>query len=79
MAIAAAAIAVASSPGRQQHHLRPPPGHHRPGAPADDPHQPLSLVIVDLTHPQAFSHRASVEDQRLQGKPERGKPSLLRH
>jgi hypothetical protein len=64
---------------RQQHHLRPPPGHHRPAPAADDPHQPLSLVIIDLTHPQPFTHRASVRDQRLQGKPERGKPSLLRH
>ena len=25
---------------RQQHHLRPPPGHYRPTAPAHNPHQP---------------------------------------
>lgn len=25
---------------RQQHHLRPTPGHHRPGAPPHDPLQP---------------------------------------
>ena len=48
----------------QQHHLGPPPGHHRPAAPANDPHQPLSLVIVDLTQPQPFTHRASLKDQR---------------
>jgi hypothetical protein len=45
---------------RQQHHLRPPPGHHRPAAPADDPHQPPSLVIIDLAHPHTFSHRPSL-------------------
>jgi hypothetical protein len=54
---------------RQQHHLRPPPGHHRPAAPADNPHQPLALIIVDLAHPQPFTHRASLGDQRLQGNP----------
>jgi hypothetical protein len=63
----------------QQHHLRAAPGHHRPGAAADDPHQPLSLVIIDLTHPQPLTHRASLGDQRLQGKPRQGKPNLLRH
>jgi hypothetical protein len=44
-----------------------------------DPYQPLSLVIVDLTHPQPFSHRASLDDQRLQANRGRGKPNLLRH
>jgi len=39
---------------RQQHHLRPPPGHHRPTVAAHDPHQPATLFIIDLTHPQAF-------------------------
>jgi hypothetical protein len=48
---------------RQQHHLRPPPGHYRPAAPADDPHQPPALVIIDLTHPHAFAHPASLKDQ----------------
>jgi hypothetical protein len=33
------------------------------GAPADDPHQPPSLVIIDLTHPQPFSHRPCLSDQ----------------
>src|SRR6266516_2093707 len=47
--------------GRQQHHLRSPPGHHRPTAPADDAQQAPPLVIVDLTHPQATSHRPSLE------------------
>ena len=55
---------------RQQHHLRPPPGHHRPAAPADDPHQPLSLVIVDLTYSQPFTHRPSLGDQHPPGKPQ---------
>src|SRR6202007_644158 len=51
-----------------QHHLRPAPGHHRPAAPADDPHQPPSLVIVDLTHPHPFTHRPSLSDQYLREK-----------
>jgi hypothetical protein len=42
-------------------------------------HQPLSLVIVDLTHPQPFSHPASLEDQRIKGNPSGGKRNLLRH
>jgi hypothetical protein len=53
---------------RQQHHLRPPPGHHRPAAPADDPHQAPALVIVDLTYPQTFGHRSSLNDPSLAGK-----------
>ena len=66
--------------GRQQHHLRPPPGHHRPGAPADDPHQPPSFVIINLTHPQPFRHRPSLGDLHPPGKPQPGgKPNLLRH
>ena len=52
----------------QQHHLRPPPGHYRPTVPAHDPHQPAALIIIDLTHTHTFSHRASVGDQRPQGK-----------
>jgi len=40
----------------QQHHLGPPPGHHRPSAPADDPQQSLALAIVDLPHPHTLSH-----------------------
>ena len=63
----------------QQHHLGPPPGHHRPAAATDDPYQPPALVIVDLTHPQPFSHRASLGDQHLQGKPGPGKSNLLQH
>jgi transposase len=41
--------------GRQQHHLRPPPGHHRPATPAHDTHQAPALVIIDLTDPQPIS------------------------
>jgi hypothetical protein len=40
----------------QQHHLGPPPGHHRPGAPADDPQQPSALVVIDLTHVYSICH-----------------------
>jgi len=40
----------------QQNHLGPPPGHHRPGAPADNPQQPPALVIVDLPDLHSFSH-----------------------
>ena len=49
---------------RQQHHLRAAPGHHRPGAPAHDPHQPPALIIIDLTHPHTLGHRPSLEDHR---------------
>ena len=55
----------------QQHHLRPPPGHHRPRSPADDPHQPPALVIVDLTHPHTFSHRPSLRGSATTGKTRR--------
>ena len=60
--------------GRQQHHLRLPPGHHRPAAPAHDPQQALALVIVDLTHSQAICHRPSVGDQLPQRGPRTSKP-----
>ena len=40
--------------------------------PADDPHQPPPLVIIDLADPQAFRHRASLDDRRLRGKPPGG-------
>src|SRR5262249_47769376 len=53
--------------GRQQHHLRPPPGHHRPTIPAHDPHQPTALIIIDLTHPHTVSHRPSLNDQSPTG------------
>ena len=48
----------------QQHHLRPPPGNHRPAAPAHDTDQTPALIIIDLTHPQTFGHRPSLKDQR---------------
>jgi hypothetical protein len=34
-------------------HLRPP-RYHRPAAPPDDPHQPPTLIIIDLTHPHTL-------------------------
>jgi hypothetical protein len=62
-AIAATSIALR----RQQHHLRPSPGHHRPTAAPYDPHQSSALIIIiNLTHPQAFCHPASLENQRHQ-------------
>jgi hypothetical protein len=51
---------------RQRHHLRPPPGHHRPAAAPRDPYQPPALIIIDLTHPQAFAHSASFDEQHHQ-------------
>ena len=36
--------------------------------PRGDPHQPPTLVIINLTHPQPLSHPASLKDQRLRGK-----------
>jgi hypothetical protein len=59
-------------------------GHHRPAAPADDPHQaPALVVVVDLPHPQAFGHRPSLGDQHSQEKlPSRastGTTDLRRH
>jgi hypothetical protein len=59
----------------QQHHLRPPPCHHRASTAAHDPHQPLALVIIDLTNPQPFRHSPSLPD-RIPGQ---GKRGLLRH
>jgi hypothetical protein len=59
--------------------------HHRPAAPAHDPHEAPSFVIVDLTHPGMRSVTAPVsEDQhqrrkRRPGKAQPGKCDLLRH
>jgi hypothetical protein len=58
--------------GGQQYRLGPPPGHHRPAAAADDPHQTLPLVIIDLTNPQPFRHRPSLGDQHPRGKARTG-------
>jgi hypothetical protein len=44
----------------QQHHLGPPPGHHRSGTPADDPQQAPPLVIIDLTDAYSFCHPDSL-------------------
>ena len=32
-----------------------------PAGPAHDPHQPPTLIIIDLTHPQPFRHRPSLQ------------------
>jgi hypothetical protein len=41
----------------------------RQGTPAHDPHQPFSLVIVDLTNPDTLGHRPSFTDQTPDTKP----------
>ncbi len=46
--------------GGQQHYLGPPPGHHRPGAPAVGPQQPSALGFIDLAGPHALRHRPSL-------------------
>ncbi len=52
-------LAGAHALGRQQHHLRPPPGHHRPAAPADDTQQPASLILIKLPYPYPLRHDPS--------------------
>ena len=75
------AMAGASMPwADSSNHLGPPPGHHRPRAPADDPHQPPSFIIIDLTHAQPLGHPASLGDRAPPGNPpDPGEPNLLRH
>jgi hypothetical protein len=51
----------------QQHHLGPAPGHHRPGAAADDPQQSSALVVIDLTDAYSFCHPHSVMAARGPG------------
>lgn len=41
---------------REQDHLRPPPGHHRTGSPADNPQQPPALAVIDLPDTHVLSH-----------------------
>ena len=41
---------------RQQHHLRPSPGDHRPGAAPHDPRQPVALLVGDVPHPDPLGH-----------------------
>jgi hypothetical protein len=69
---------------RQQHHLRPPPGHDRPAIPAHDPHQPAAFIIIDLPHTHALGHRPSLSDRHRHGKHRQsalrpGERNLLRH
>lgn len=60
----------------QQHHLSPPPGHHRAGATADDPQHPSALIVVDLADAYSFCHPHSLmaaqagEETRLRSRPE---------
>jgi hypothetical protein len=72
--------------GREQHHLGPAPGHHRAGAPADDPQQSLPLVVTELPYSHTINHSATLIDAHRDAKhlarrvaARRGKPSLLRH
>src|SRR3712207_2013939 len=44
---------------REQHHLRPPPGHHRPGAATHDAQQSVALVITDRADLHPVHHLAS--------------------
>jgi hypothetical protein len=64
---------------RQQHDLHTQPGHHRPAAPALNPHGPPAQIILDLTNPQSLGHRPSLGDQNPRAKPDRGKRDLLGH
>src|SRR6266487_6383260 len=41
-----------------------PPGHHRPGAPADDPQQAPPLVVIDLADAYSFCHPDSLATPR---------------
>jgi hypothetical protein len=51
----------------------------RTPAPADNPHQPLTLVIIDLTHPDTFSHRPSLSGPATPGKDPYRATGLLWH
>ena len=46
---------------RPQHHLRPPPRHHRPRPAANDPSQPVALIIADLAYLHPASHTRQCE------------------
>lgn len=68
----------------QQHHLGPPPGHHRPGSPADDPQQPPALVVINLPDPHALSHAIILDrpvspGQQPAGTSPQGERCLTRH
>jgi hypothetical protein len=52
-------LAYVHALSRQQHHLRPPPGHHRPRGAAHDAQQPVAFFVRQLAYPQAFSHPTS--------------------
>jgi hypothetical protein len=53
--------------GAEQDHLRPPPGHHRPGAAPHDTQQPVALLIGDVPHPDPLGHPASLNDPMSPG------------
>jgi hypothetical protein len=42
---------------RQQNHLRPPPRHDGPRRPANDPEQPVALLVAQISNPDTLSHR----------------------
>jgi hypothetical protein len=47
--------------------------------PAHNPHQPPTLIVIDLTHPQAFHHQPSPQHQQsAPPAPRQGKRQLLR-
>jgi hypothetical protein len=47
---------------RQQHHLRPPPGHHRPRRPAHYAQQPVPLFVRHLSGTRKPSPRHHTSD-----------------
>lgn len=46
----------------QQHHLSPPPGHHRPLASADNPQQAPALIVINLPDLHTFGHPHSLTE-----------------
>ncbi len=48
--------------GRQQHHLRSSPRHHRPRGPAHDPQQTLALLVADLPDLDSLAHRTALAE-----------------
>jgi hypothetical protein len=49
----------------KQHHLRPPPRHHRPRRTPHDLEEPLAFLVADLPDPDAVSHRHLLNNTAL--------------
>jgi hypothetical protein len=65
--------------GRQQHHLRSPPGHHRPRTSAHDTQQPLAFLVADLPNTDPVGHAAMKTDPTNQRVDAACKRCRLRH